>query len=562
MKKKLFSVLFALIILPCMFALTACGGNPPEDPHTHSWSSTYTKTATEHYKTCTGCDETSERANHTGNPCTVCGYETQTPHNHTQCPTCELCTDADCDGEESEKCQGHGPIDPGPVDPEHNHTACPTCGKCTDADCDGEATEKCEGHPQEPQEPVVTGNKYKDVTDKIISQMSTIKEVTMTVEYIGIATDGYLVWWGYNGNNFEKWKLGTVLTNTTNAGLIQAIEETTKANRFAKIDTYDSYYTMDNNAPLLISLKNKLVGSDYNIIVGGVSNVRGDALDADIGAYSIFDIDLLLEKNGIIYEYNDEIWASNGLQGKDVYQAVYQGTLNGTYKVVHSTIVELGDLAEDYYSEVIKTKTYKTLVDTIKTEMADAFDLNVKDIYVIAIDIKENKLYWWAWNGTNVVKYKLSRTLTEESDGSIAHSTIINSLTTALNPHFQPQETYVNYKTLTNDYTLVTNLKNKLVGENYNIIAGGIGSQTGDFLDGKLGAYSLIDVNFLLEKDGKIYEYNDSVMASNDLQGKDVYEAVYDGTKGNTYKLISEETGAETGFVELGDVAEDYWAKR
>ena len=33
--------------------------------------------------------------------------------------------------------------------PEHEHTVCPTCGLCTDANCDGEAAEKCAGHEVE-----------------------------------------------------------------------------------------------------------------------------------------------------------------------------------------------------------------------------------------------------------------------------------------------------------------------------------------------------------------------------------------------------------------------------
>ena len=33
--------------------------------------------------------------------------------------------------------------------PAHEHTACATCGLCTDAECDGEAAEKCEGHTVE-----------------------------------------------------------------------------------------------------------------------------------------------------------------------------------------------------------------------------------------------------------------------------------------------------------------------------------------------------------------------------------------------------------------------------
>ncbi len=65
MKKKFFSLILAIaMFIPCMFALTACGSNPPDEP---------------------------------------------AGHTHTACATCGLCTASDCDGQTSEKCQGHTP---------------------------------------------------------------------------------------------------------------------------------------------------------------------------------------------------------------------------------------------------------------------------------------------------------------------------------------------------------------------------------------------------------------------------------------------------------------------
>ena len=50
---------------------------------------------------------------------------------------------------------GVGPEEP--EQPTHEHTACPTCGLCTAADCDGDATVKCQGHtPVEPEQPTFT----------------------------------------------------------------------------------------------------------------------------------------------------------------------------------------------------------------------------------------------------------------------------------------------------------------------------------------------------------------------------------------------------------------------
>ncbi len=68
-------------------------------------------------------------------PITV-GSETLS-HTHTACPECGLCTSSDCDGKDTDKCQGHE---------EHIHTECPTCGLCTSSDCDGIDADKCPGH--------------------------------------------------------------------------------------------------------------------------------------------------------------------------------------------------------------------------------------------------------------------------------------------------------------------------------------------------------------------------------------------------------------------------------
>lgn len=75
MKKKILSIILAIFMFaPCMFMLTACGSG--SNGHTHEWSATYTKDASQHWKKCTGCDETTKKENHTfdGGTCTVCGY--------------------------------------------------------------------------------------------------------------------------------------------------------------------------------------------------------------------------------------------------------------------------------------------------------------------------------------------------------------------------------------------------------------------------------------------------------------------------------------------------------
>ncbi|MBQ2892476.1 MAG: hypothetical protein IJE45_06245 [Bacilli bacterium] len=49
-------------------------------------------------------------------------------HTHIECPQCGLCVDANCNGQDSEKCLGHE---------EHVHTICAECGLCMDKNCDG-----------------------------------------------------------------------------------------------------------------------------------------------------------------------------------------------------------------------------------------------------------------------------------------------------------------------------------------------------------------------------------------------------------------------------------------
>ena len=76
-------------------------------------------------------EETLEAVNYT--------YGDETPvHEHVECPECGKCTSNDCDGIETDKCEGH--------EEKHEHVECPECGKCTSKDCDGTDAEKCKGH--------------------------------------------------------------------------------------------------------------------------------------------------------------------------------------------------------------------------------------------------------------------------------------------------------------------------------------------------------------------------------------------------------------------------------
>ena len=75
--KKLFSFIIATcLIMPCIL-FSGCG----KTPHTHNWSTTWSRNNSEHWLTCDGCDEKKDKGTHTleGDVCSVCGYDT----NHT-----------------------------------------------------------------------------------------------------------------------------------------------------------------------------------------------------------------------------------------------------------------------------------------------------------------------------------------------------------------------------------------------------------------------------------------------------------------------------------------------
>lgn len=70
--KKLLTFICALLVLPCAFLLTACGGDPP---HTHNWSTEYSSDYNYHWLTCDGCNEVKDKNSHDGDICSVCGFD-------------------------------------------------------------------------------------------------------------------------------------------------------------------------------------------------------------------------------------------------------------------------------------------------------------------------------------------------------------------------------------------------------------------------------------------------------------------------------------------------------
>lgn len=84
MKRKLLSFMLAIcLIMPCAFALTACGSNPPDNTpsHTHEYASTWSHDQMGHWIKCMGdnldeCDNPTKsygNHNYSNGVCTVCG---------------------------------------------------------------------------------------------------------------------------------------------------------------------------------------------------------------------------------------------------------------------------------------------------------------------------------------------------------------------------------------------------------------------------------------------------------------------------------------------------------
>lgn len=111
--KRLLLVVLSLTALLCMaLSFAACG----EKEHRHTLVNGYSKDATGHWLTCIDCDELVDKAEHTGDPCEICGYTsnpagTNPPETHTHVltriglkePTC-----AEPGNEEYYTCEGCG----------------------------------------------------------------------------------------------------------------------------------------------------------------------------------------------------------------------------------------------------------------------------------------------------------------------------------------------------------------------------------------------------------------------------------------------------------------------
>lgn len=94
----------------------------------------------------------------------------------------------------------------------------------------------------------------------------------------------------------------------------------------------------------------------------------------------------------------------------------------------------------------------------------------------------------------------------------------------------------------------------KLLGDGYSILCGTISATRDNVVDAELGNNASFDVYALLEKDGRIYEYSETIAVSKSYG--DVYQTVLNKEqRDNIYKK-----GNKT-LTDLGDVAALYWAE-
>ena len=155
----------AALILIIGLGFAACGGGDDETPvtppaHTHTYSTTWSSNATQHWKECTGadCDAKTETANHapSNGKCTTCQYDNTPAHTHTYSTTWSSnaaqhwkeCTGAGCDAktEIANHAQTNGVCTTCGYDntPPHTHTYSTTWSnnetyhwkECTGAGCD------------------------------------------------------------------------------------------------------------------------------------------------------------------------------------------------------------------------------------------------------------------------------------------------------------------------------------------------------------------------------------------------------------------------------------------
>ncbi len=582
MKKKLLFMIMAIaLILPCM---AGCGGgdNTPETPQ---------------------------------NPQTP-----QNPGTGTS-PGGDNSTDTDDSNDNDDDSTDQGPVDPGPSDPGPSDPG-PSDPGTTDPEpgdpgtndpepSDPGETVSSESKYKELEELIISkyNERYNlekifmiDVRDVRIQDSENVNDI-----YTFKTREDNLVWWGIEDGYFRKYYLSyNSVPNTVGDEELEQIIQTVDSavtpggKIFRAAKNYqisaNNTWTLENSPDLIYDIANKMMGFDkttdeilyatmirrdiYNNVTTDIREWYIDATGDSHYSYipltlRPFEFEMLYAHNGKVYEYRNLIFTESEntvdaefvhLLDEEVYLVNFKefNLFNTYYRDNYAyeyskDPILLGDIAQDYYTELLKTKIYKQLEETIITQATTIGQMAITDIRMIDIS-EDNKLTWWARNNNSQLsQYYLNKTLELTGNKKNDIEVILNALTTGVvKSDFVKQYSYTNDLEFINNMSIISNLKDKLVGSDYKILWGGLSDlSSSTYTNSTLGEYKTFNIDLLLEKDSKVYEYRDVIKVSTSINATTLYVGV-----ASSVGVLNENYMVDSSIVELGEWAADYIAKQ
>jgi len=358
MKKKLLSFILAIcLIMPCALFLSACGGNPPDEPHTHNWSTTWSKDTSNHWYECDGCDDTKDKAEHnygTDTICDTCGYDSN--HTHTygetylkdesghwqKCNGCDTNTSKEGHnyngGDTCIVCGYEKSVDPNP--------SVPTVSSVRDLEVvtiatNGEGNVTLVLLPDGKNMLIDSG--YDDMTDEIeVDELLLGRDITSIDYFVSSNATAFrngaadLVFQYYEVKNFYKPTIGTGITpsDAYNTAVecaenkadcnIKTIDESSCDIEYTFKDSQNNSHSYKIDFMLPLAVENATINYDCSVVIaieyqGKVVLITSDASEANIDAYCTkystnYDVDVLITS----YNYSDRFAiASSGSRGSN-----------------------------------------------------------------------------------------------------------------------------------------------------------------------------------------------------------------------------------------------------